>query len=55
LLQDVSISDVKKEDLKSMIQNLESESINFINNLQTQIDKGKIELEEYLTKNKQGS
>ncbi|MBA7633046.1 hypothetical protein ES703_40602 [subsurface metagenome] len=53
LLQDASISDVIKEDLKSMIQDLESESINFINNLLTQIDKGKKELEKYLTKNKQ--
>lgn len=52
LLQDLSVSYVIKEDLKTMIQNLESESINFINNLLTQIDKGKLELEEYLIKSK---
>ena len=39
LLQDFSVSYVIKEDLRNMIQNLESESINFINNLLTQIDK----------------
>ena len=52
LLQDVSISDIKKEDLRSMIQNLESESISLINNLLTQVYKGKLELEKYLTKSK---
>ncbi len=35
-----------------MIQSLELESINFINSLLTQIDKGKLKLEKYLTKNK---
>ena len=52
LLQDASISSIKKEDLRNMIKSLESESISFIDNSLTQIDKGKLKLEEYLTNSK---
>ena len=52
LVQDVSLSYVIIEDLRNMIKSLETESISFINNLLTQIDKGKLELEEHLTNSK---